>query len=87
MRLPWRKISDKNEVMKVKEECRTNRDKLFYGIKCKEEFGKILEYIDSLHYEDRVDYSYIYELMKTSAVICECKLTDPYDWEESMRKK
>ncbi|VDO58824.1 unnamed protein product [Onchocerca flexuosa] len=63
--LPWKKISDKNEVMKVKEECRMNREKLFYGVKCKEEFGKILEYIDSLHYEDRVDYSYIYELLKT----------------------
>ncbi|CAG9530109.1 unnamed protein product [Cercopithifilaria johnstoni] len=85
--LPWRKISDKNEVLRVKEECRTNRDKLLYGIKCKEEFGKILEYIDSLHYEDRVDYSYIYELLKTSSIICDCKLTDPYDWEETARKK
>ncbi|OZC07050.1 hypothetical protein X798_05942 [Onchocerca flexuosa] len=36
--LPWKKISDKNEVMK-------------------------------------------------SSAVCECKLTDPYDWEESARKK
>lgn len=54
--------------MRVKEESRTNRDKLLYGMKCKEEFGKILEYIDSLHYEDRVDYSYIYELLKTVTI-------------------
>lgn len=63
--LPWKKISDKNEVLRVKEESRTNREKLLYGMKCKEEFGRILDYIDSLHYEDRVDYSYIYELLKT----------------------
>ncbi|VDM30021.1 unnamed protein product [Toxocara canis] len=50
----------------MKEECRrTRKDKLFHGLKCKDEFGKIMEYIDSLHYEDRVDYSYVYEMLRT----------------------
>lgn len=68
--LPWRKVSDKNEVLKVKEECRTkHRDKLLRSFKCKEEFGKIMDYVDSLHYEDRVDYSYIYEMLKTVSLL------------------
>uniref|UniRef100_A0A914R9H7 Uncharacterized protein n=1 Tax=Parascaris equorum TaxID=6256 RepID=A0A914R9H7_PAREQ len=50
----------------MKEECRkTHRDKLFHGLKCKDEFGKIMEYVDSLHYEDRVDYLYVYEMLRT----------------------
>uniref|UniRef100_A0A0M3IJP9 Protein kinase domain-containing protein n=1 Tax=Ascaris lumbricoides TaxID=6252 RepID=A0A0M3IJP9_ASCLU len=50
----------------MKEECRkTHRDKLFHGLKCKDEFGKIMEYVDSLHYEDRVDYAYVYEMLRT----------------------
>uniref|UniRef100_A0A915C3A5 Protein kinase domain-containing protein n=1 Tax=Parascaris univalens TaxID=6257 RepID=A0A915C3A5_PARUN len=82
--LPWRKISDKNEVLTMKEECRkTHRDKLFHGLKCKDEFGKIMEYVDSLHYEDRVDYLYVYEMLRTAANVCEARLTDPYDWEEA----
>ncbi|KHN87260.1 Tau-tubulin kinase 2 [Toxocara canis] len=81
--LPWKKISDKNDVLVNKEECRTvHRDKLFQGLKCKDEFGKIIDYIDSLHYEDRVDYSFVYEMLKTAANVCEANLTDPYDWEE-----
>uniref|UniRef100_A0A0M3JJ88 Cullin domain-containing protein n=1 Tax=Anisakis simplex TaxID=6269 RepID=A0A0M3JJ88_ANISI len=52
--------------LKVKEECRTKlRDKLLHTVKCKDEFGKIMDYVDSLHYEDRVDYSYVYEMLKT----------------------
>ncbi|VDM50682.1 unnamed protein product [Toxocara canis] len=86
--LPWRKVSDKNEVLKVKEECRTkNREKLLRSVKCKEEFGKIMDYIDSLHYEDRVDYSYVYEMLKTAANTCDARLTDPYDWEDIKGKK
>uniref|UniRef100_A0A915C3T6 Protein kinase domain-containing protein n=1 Tax=Parascaris univalens TaxID=6257 RepID=A0A915C3T6_PARUN len=82
--LPWRKISDKNEVLVNKEECRNlYRDRLFHGLKCKDEFGKILDYIDSLHYEDRVDYSFIYEMLRTAAVVCDANLADPYDWEET----
>ncbi|KIH59508.1 hypothetical protein ANCDUO_10254, partial [Ancylostoma duodenale] len=36
----------------------------FEGIKCVEELCKIMEYIDSLQYQDRVDYDYIYKLVK-----------------------
>uniref|UniRef100_A0A0M3IJP7 Protein kinase domain-containing protein n=1 Tax=Ascaris lumbricoides TaxID=6252 RepID=A0A0M3IJP7_ASCLU len=66
------------------EECRNlYRDKLFHGLKCKDEFGKIMDYIDSLHYEDRVDYSFIYEMLRTAAAVCDANLADPYDWEET----
>uniref|UniRef100_A0A0M3JDG6 Cytochrome P450 n=1 Tax=Anisakis simplex TaxID=6269 RepID=A0A0M3JDG6_ANISI len=72
--------------LKVKEECRTKlRDKLLHTVKCKDEFGKIMDYVDSLHYEDRVDYSYVYEMLKTAAIVCDVRLTDPYDWEEKSK--
>ncbi|CAC35855.1 Protein kinase domain-containing protein [Caenorhabditis elegans] len=46
--LPWRKMNEKGEVLKEKEECRKEkRDKLFYGIKHASELNKILDYIDS----------------------------------------
>lgn len=81
--LPWRKVSDKNEVLKVKEDCRINRDKLFCGIKCKEEFGKIMEYIDTLHYEDRVDYNFIYELLKTVSSFLPQIPQNSYGWKQT----
>lgn len=63
--LPWRKVADKDTVMRMKEDCRQNREQLFHGMKCKLEFGKIMEYVDSLNYEDQVDYQFIYEMLKT----------------------
>lgn len=41
------------------------RDKLFHGLKkCQDALGKVLDYIDLLTYSDKVDYGYIYKLLK-----------------------
>uniref|UniRef100_A0A1I7YNB5 Protein kinase domain-containing protein n=1 Tax=Steinernema glaseri TaxID=37863 RepID=A0A1I7YNB5_9BILA len=86
--LPWKKIQDRNEVLRVKEECRKDkRDQFFHGVKCKESLGKIMEYIDALHYHDRIDYSYVYDLLKEAATSCGARLDDPYDWEEDTNTK
>lgn len=74
--LPWRKIGDKTDVFKCKEESRLKRDKLFHGLsRCQDALNKILDYIDSLTYSDKVDYNFIYALLKIVGslfVSCTC---------------
>jgi len=80
--LPWRKLPDKIDVMKCKEESRKGRGKLFQGLnKCQESLGKILDYIDSLGYSDKVDYSFIYHLLKVAAIESNVQIDGLYDWE------
>uniref|UniRef100_A0A0K0DIZ1 Protein kinase domain-containing protein n=1 Tax=Angiostrongylus cantonensis TaxID=6313 RepID=A0A0K0DIZ1_ANGCA len=70
--LIWKRMADKNEVMKVKEECRTSKkawmewftELMFGPLKCKNELARVLEYIDKLHYHDHVDYTYIYKMLE-----------------------
>ncbi|CAB3403413.1 unnamed protein product [Caenorhabditis bovis] len=80
--LPWRKISDKNEVMKCKEECRKEKkDLLFIGLKQTSELNRILEYIDKLKYHDHVDYEFIYKTLDEACTQAGGKIDAPYDWE------
>ncbi|EYC41243.1 hypothetical protein Y032_0576g218 [Ancylostoma ceylanicum] len=63
--LIWKRMADKNEVLKVKEECRTTRREAMLGpLKCKDELWRIIDYIDKLQYHDHVDYTYIYKLLE-----------------------
>uniref|UniRef100_A0A7E4UUG2 Protein kinase domain-containing protein n=1 Tax=Panagrellus redivivus TaxID=6233 RepID=A0A7E4UUG2_PANRE len=80
--LPWRRLSDRNAVKKVKEECRGDRrGELLQDLECKEELSTIMEYIDNLSYSDKIDYNFIYDTLKLAAKICKVDLEDPYDWE------
>ncbi|VDK82035.1 unnamed protein product [Cylicostephanus goldi] len=80
--LLWKRMADKHEVLKVKEECRTTRRESMLGpLKCKEELWRVLDYIDKLHYHDHVDYSYIYKLLEEGAIISGGNIKNPYDWE------
>ena len=75
--LPWRRLTDRNDVKKLKEECRTSRrGDLFVDLECREEFSSILEYIDRLSYSDHIDYNYIYGTMKLVSFRCltKCKI-------------
>uniref|UniRef100_A0AC34R7X5 Protein kinase domain-containing protein n=1 Tax=Panagrolaimus sp. JU765 TaxID=591449 RepID=A0AC34R7X5_9BILA len=82
--LLWRKLADKNEVAKSKEELRTE-----LGLKkfcldlpmVKNEFIRVMCYIDRCQYYDKVDYNYIYDILKIAAENAGIKLSDPYDWE------
>jgi tau tubulin kinase len=85
--LPWRRLNDRNDVKKVKEDCREQRrSELFVDLECKEEFSAILAYIDNLTYADKIDYQYIYDTMKLAANVCRANLDDPFDWETPAKK-
>ncbi|WKX97911.1 hypothetical protein Q1695_013534 [Nippostrongylus brasiliensis] len=80
--LIWKRMADKHEVLKVKEECRTTkRDAMFGPLKCKEELGTVLDYIDKLQYQDHVDYTYIYKMLEEAALTAGGNVKNPYDWE------
>ncbi|CAI2336633.1 unnamed protein product [Caenorhabditis sp. 36 PRJEB53466] len=82
--LPWRKISDKNEVMKAKEDCRKDkRSTLYTGIKQTTELNKVLDYIDTRAYQDRVDYQFIYKALTEACSNAGLDIDAPYDWETS----
>uniref|UniRef100_A0AC34F0H9 Protein kinase domain-containing protein n=1 Tax=Panagrolaimus sp. ES5 TaxID=591445 RepID=A0AC34F0H9_9BILA len=79
--LPWRKLS---VIMQAKEECRTEKGqkKFLTDIPLvKNEFTKIMQYIDKNEYHDKVDYNFIYELLNFAAISSKVSLEDPYDWE------
>ncbi|KAI6186568.1 Protein kinase domain-containing protein [Aphelenchoides besseyi] len=86
--LPWRRCGDKHEVQRVKEECRLPemRERLFFGVQCKHQFGKMLDYISNLNYSDKVDYKFLYGNCREGAIACEVKLEDPYDWEDEQKQ-
>lgn len=66
----------------MKQACRTTkRDKLFAGIKQSSELNKILDYIDSRVYQDRVDYQFIYKLLADACTTAGVDINAPYDWE------
>ena len=63
--LPWKKLNEKNEVLLAKEECRKEkRHTLYTGLKYTVELNKILVYIDSQAYQDRIDYQFIYKSLE-----------------------
>ncbi|VDM66509.1 unnamed protein product [Strongylus vulgaris] len=80
--LLWKAYSEKNEVLRMKEEIRREkREAQFGNMRCKEELGKIIDYLDTLHYHDHVDYSYIYKLLEEGAIVSGGNVNNPYDWE------
>uniref|UniRef100_A0AC35TTL2 Protein kinase domain-containing protein n=1 Tax=Rhabditophanes sp. KR3021 TaxID=114890 RepID=A0AC35TTL2_9BILA len=79
--LPWKKMSDKKAVLACKEKSRKQRAALFNGIKCDVDFGKVVDYIDSLKYFSKVDYQFIYNSLKKAADVAGVNLADQMDWE------
>ncbi|CAJ0597980.1 unnamed protein product [Cylicocyclus nassatus] len=78
----WRSVADKNQVLKIKEQLRTEKREVALGsMKCKAELGKVLDYIDSLKYHDHVDYDFIYKMLTEAAKIEGGDINEPYDWE------
>ncbi|PIO63900.1 hypothetical protein TELCIR_14487 [Teladorsagia circumcincta] len=80
--LLWKSVPDKNMVRKIKEEMRTiRREAAFYGVKCKTQLMNVMDYLDTLQYQDRVDYEYIYKLLELGAKTAGGNIDLPYDWE------
>ncbi|KAH7730027.1 Protein C27D8.1 [Aphelenchoides avenae] len=83
--LPWRRAKEKDEVLRLKQDARENKCQamLKQFKEGREEIYKIVDYIDHLTYTDRVDYDYIYTLLKLAAAANKASLDAPYDWERS----
>lgn len=80
--LIWKSISDRNLVRKLKEDMRTTRrEDAFSGVKCSDHLMVIMDYLDGLQYQDRVDYEYIYKLLELGAKEAGGNIQWPYDWE------
>ncbi|CAJ0598537.1 unnamed protein product [Cylicocyclus nassatus] len=80
--LLWKSIYNKDNVLKLKRDMRDEKkDVAFAGIQCKAELCKIMEYLDTLQYQDHVDYSFIYKLCELGAVTEGGSIHNPYDWE------
>ncbi|KAJ1359294.1 hypothetical protein KIN20_017987 [Parelaphostrongylus tenuis] len=75
-----------DEVLFEKELMRyEKRDAALGAVPCKEELSKMIDYIDSLEYHDRVDYEFIYKLLEQAAKTARGDINDLYDWEETVK--
>nr|CDJ82858.1 Serine threonine protein kinase-related domain containing protein [Haemonchus contortus] len=84
--LLWKSVPDKNMVKKLKEDMRTTRrvslkEVAFQGLLCKEQLMSVMDYLDSLQYQDRVDYEFIYKSLELGAKTAGGNIDLPYDWE------
>ena len=83
--LPWRKLTEKNDVQQVKEQCKKGgpvKDQLFAGVVCKENLVKLFDYLHSMEYQDHVDYDFAYRMLKESCKQVGGNIDDAYDWEK-----
>ncbi|CAI2353448.1 unnamed protein product [Caenorhabditis sp. 36 PRJEB53466] len=75
--LPWRKIKDKDEVGKMKEEADLN----ILLDDCPHELHLIAAHLKTLGYADAPDYNYLESLLNQIVSKNDIKWDDPYDWE------
>uniref|UniRef100_A0A1I7YV86 Protein kinase domain-containing protein n=1 Tax=Steinernema glaseri TaxID=37863 RepID=A0A1I7YV86_9BILA len=62
--IPWRLIDDDVGIVKMKLSSRWDLAKKEFIGRCPEEFEELLVYIDSLNFNERPNYSYIYDLLE-----------------------
>uniref|UniRef100_A0A8R1I2F6 Protein kinase domain-containing protein n=1 Tax=Caenorhabditis japonica TaxID=281687 RepID=A0A8R1I2F6_CAEJA len=75
--LPWRKIKDKDEVGKMKEEADLN----ILLEECPDELHLFAAHLKTLGYADTPDYCYLESLLNKIISENDIKWDDPYDWE------
>ncbi|KAK0411730.1 hypothetical protein QR680_005812 [Steinernema hermaphroditum] len=75
--LPWRKIKDKDEVGRMKDEA--DIGKLLEG--CPQELNEFAMHLQTLGYPDLPDYDMLERLLATVLSRMQIKMDDPYDWE------
>lgn len=89
--LPWKKFSEREDVLKCKEELRVDHERrhssMYHGIPVKDFIDKVLKYIDEQGYSDKMDYQFIYNNLKFTAVEAKVNLDAPFDWEEKNSAK
>uniref|UniRef100_A0A8R1DPS7 Protein kinase domain-containing protein n=2 Tax=Caenorhabditis japonica TaxID=281687 RepID=A0A8R1DPS7_CAEJA len=87
--LPW-DVENRHDVWRIKEECRREkRSELFRGIRRAKELHLFMDYIDSLAYQDQVDYDFLYKILALSCTEVGADINDPYEWEsmEDVKKR
>ncbi|VDK75843.1 unnamed protein product [Anisakis simplex] len=47
-----------------------------------QDMSAIMDYIDKLEYEDKVDYSFLYQKLRNAASAAKLNINAPFDWEE-----
>ncbi|KAL4630395.1 tau-tubulin kinase 2-like [Arapaima gigas] len=75
--LPWRKIKDKEQVGKLKE----NYDHKLMLKHLPSEFSVFLDHISALDYYTRPDYELLMSVFENSMKTYNIMENDPYDWE------
>ncbi|CAJ0950027.1 unnamed protein product, partial [Mesorhabditis belari] len=75
--LPWRKIKDKDEVGRMKE----NVDLNILLEECPEELHQFAAHLKTLGYPDTPDYEFLERLLTQVMAKNEINWEDPYDWE------
>ncbi|VDD96945.1 unnamed protein product, partial [Enterobius vermicularis] len=75
--LPWRRIKDKDEVGRMKEEI--NFDRLLEG--CPRELHDFAAHLQTLGYPDEPNYEFLENSLKSILVRHNITFTDLYDWE------
>ena len=76
--LPWRKIKDKEQVGKVKEEYNNHLFLKFLP----REFEVFLNHISELKYEDAPNYDLLLQVFREAKKRKNIRDNDPYDWEK-----
>uniref|UniRef100_A0A915B765 Protein kinase domain-containing protein n=1 Tax=Parascaris univalens TaxID=6257 RepID=A0A915B765_PARUN len=75
--LPWRKIKDKDEVGRLKEEL--NLDRFLDG--CPQELHDFAAHLRTLSYPDEPNYDLLEMALKSILIRHNVNLEEPYDWE------
>ncbi|KAH7730522.1 Protein R90.1 [Aphelenchoides avenae] len=75
--LPWRRIKDKDEVGRMKDE--VDVIQLLDG--CPEELHQFPAHLKTLMYPDEPNYDMLELCLKTAMARLEVQMDDPYDWE------
>jgi len=76
--LPWRKMKDKEQVGKVKEQC----DHLTLLHSAPKELEEFLTHLQSLNYFTKPNYSYLKALFEQAMEAVGAKEGDLFDWEQ-----
>lgn len=78
-RLPWRNLTEAEDVGMFKKECKTKRPRCLFG-GCPREFMEIFPILDKGKFFDAPEYKTIYELLEKA--MQNTKANEfPYDWE------
>lgn len=79
-RLPWRNLTETEDVGVFKKECKTTRARCLFG-GCPREYMEVFPILDKGKFFDAPEYTAIYELLEKA--MSSTKSNEfPYDWEE-----